>query len=133
MLDQLGQLRRAWLRACSASRGLLAAKQPEHPAEFGHRLASGLLDRRSGGRACCGLAVEQVFGGTRLDDHDADAVGHDVVQFPGDPARSSAIAARIVSSRSASSCPGAVTGLDVTVVPLAQDPAGDERTVNGTR
>ena len=64
---------------------VLAPQHAQQPARLDQRLAPGLLDRgeRLAGRVL--LGTQGVALGAGLDDHDADVVGHEVVQLARDP------------------------------------------------
>ena len=64
---------------------VIAAQDAEQPADLGERLAAGRLDRFERRPCGLGLAVEHPAPRRGLDDHDADAVGDDVVQLARDP------------------------------------------------
>ena len=60
------------------------AQGAEHPAHLVQRLPAGGLDGAEGVARVAGLGVDDVLAVARLDRDDAHAVGHHVVQFPGD-------------------------------------------------
>ena len=54
-------------------------------AQLGHRGPAAGLDREQRLAGLVGVGVHDLAGGAGLDDHDADVVGHHVVQLAGDP------------------------------------------------
>ena len=61
----------------------VVAESTEEPAKLGHRLAARCLDGEQGLFGRVRRASNDLAGRARLDDHDADPVGDDVVQLAG--------------------------------------------------
>ena len=85
-LDQLADAGHARLRRPRVVLVLVLVQHAEQAAHLGQRLAPGPLDLLGGGDRAGRVALEDPARAAGLHDHDADAVGHDVVHLARDPA-----------------------------------------------
>ena len=89
LLDERAEALKTGHRLARGSSGaadpLGFAQDPEHPAHVGQCRAAGPVDGLERGSSILGSPIECGQAGTRLDDDDADVMGHDVVQLARDP------------------------------------------------